>query len=178
MALLRQYPSAAPTVKRRLSLRTRPPIRRKRAVPHLAAERRLRVDLHNGASTFAFSMSIATTDFSNVVFIAAAAVAALFLAGVGYFLVRRVRRWMQGDVRPRAFTLHELRQMRESGQLSPREYELLRRSTISSVMSPIASGDPDQRTGARDAASDLGSSDPRQRDDADDDSGNRRDGGD
>lgn len=76
---------------------------------------------------------IAAADLTNVLFIGAAVFGALLLGGAGYLLVRRVRAWTQQDEKIESFTLQDLRELRQRGEISPKEYDALRKTIIAGV---------------------------------------------
>jgi hypothetical protein len=68
-----------------------------------------------------------TNEFLAIFFwVAVAAVTAL----LGFFVAVAVRRWAQRDERVEAFTFQDLRDMRERGEITPREFQTMRAALL------------------------------------------------
>lgn len=68
----------------------------------------------------------------------------LAVAGlVGYLLARWAKNWGQRHNSPEPFTLQDLREMRERGEITPAEYDAMRGEILGRFHAPPA--DADQR---------------------------------
>ncbi len=77
---------------------------------------------------------LANFDSVNFAFVLWATLGIIAFAIVGFLVARRVRSWSrEADQAPAQFTLQDLRQMRDSGQISDMEYELMRAQVIGAV---------------------------------------------
>ncbi|MGE3180566.1 MAG: SHOCT domain-containing protein [Phycisphaerae bacterium] len=70
-------------------------------------------------------------NFNNILYIGAG-LFAVALAGVGgFFLARYLKNWMRQDQTSENFSLHEIRQLRERGEITPAEFEALKGEILS-----------------------------------------------
>lgn len=77
---------------------------------------------------------LASFDSANFSFVLWATLGMVAFAILGFLIARRVRSWSrETDQAPAHFTLQDLRQMRERGQISDTEYELMRAQVIGAV---------------------------------------------
>jgi uncharacterized membrane protein len=67
----------------------------------------------------------------NALMIGVVTLIAVMLTAGGFFLAMAVRRWVRSDPADETpFTLQDLREMRDRGELTPAEYEALRAEMI------------------------------------------------
>lgn len=82
---------------------------------------------------------VANTDTSlqAVIWLGALIVLIIVASIVGYWVVRRVKSWSQtDDDTAGAFSLQRLRTMRESGEISEQEYQVMRQTILGQAAEP------------------------------------------